>query len=369
MIQRFIDIFVPVHICNLQCKYCYVSQCDLKYNRTKDYNIKFDYTPEHVKHALTQERLGGVCHFNVCGSGETLIPNILVEYIKGILENGHSVMIVTNGTLTDRINQYLELPQELRSRLGFKMSFHYLELKSKNLLDTFIQNVHNIRNAGCSVSVELTANDDYEPYIDEIKELCLKEFGALCHLSVPRDEPEDHIPLLSKHSLEEFNNIWKTFNSPMFDNKIKFWGQKRKEYCHAGEFTALLHLGTGDLKPCYNIKCQTQNIFKDLNKPIIWCPVGKCKIAHCFNAHSFLAFGDIPSVDFCTYEQVRDRVDKDGKHWITDEMREHFKTKIYENHPQLTLKRRFKYRLVRSKLKLKNGLRKIFGKKDDKNSK
>lgn len=369
MIKRFIDIFVPINVCNLQCKYCYVSQYDIKFNRKKDYKVKFNYSPEQVKKALTQERLGGCCHFNACGNGETLIPEKLIEYIRVILENGHSVMIVTNGVLTERIKQYTELPKELRSRLGFKMSFHYLELKEKNLLETFFNNVRIIREAGCSFSVELTANDDYEPYIDEIKEVCMKELGALCHVTIPRDEPEENIPLLSKHSLEEFNEIWKTFNSDMFDNKMKIWGEKRKEYCHAGLYSALLHLGTGDLRPCYNIRGMSQNIFENPEKPIVWCPVGKCKTAHCFNGHSFLAFGDIPSVDFCTYEKVRDRVDGDGNHWISEEMREHFKTKIYNNHPKLTAKDKFKYTFVKCGLLLKSVKNKIFKKNKNEQNK
>lgn len=311
----------------MKCDYCYVSQYDQKYGNNVSHQIEFNYTPEHVKKALSVERLGGVCHFNLCANGETLIPSNLINYVKVILENGHSVMIVTNGTLTARIKEYISLPAELRARLGFKISFHFLELKRLNLMEVFFNNIKMIREAGCSFSLELTANDGYEPYIDEIKELCMKHVGALCHLSVPRDEPEKNIPLLSKHTLEEFYEIWKDFDSPMFDNKIKFWGQKRKEYCYAGAVTGLLNLKTGDFSPCYR-QHYTQNIFKNLKKPIIWCPVGKCNLPHCFNGHSFLAFGTIPELDFCTYEQVRDRIDINGNHWLTPEMREHLGAKF-----------------------------------------
>ena len=363
MIKKFIDIFVPIHVCNMQCSYCYVSQYDKKYHREKDYKVQFNYSPEQVKKALSSERLGGICHFNVCGNGETLIPEQLVDYIRVILENGHSVMIVTNGVLTDRIKKYLEFPQDLRRRLGFKMSFHYLELKNKNLLKTYFDNIKLIKEAGCSFSVELTSNDEYEPYIDEIKKVCMKELGALCHLSVPRDEPEDKIPLLSKHTLAEYNEIWKGFDSAMFDNKIRYWGEKRKEYCHAGEYSALLHLGTGNMRPCYMVHGMNQNIFENPDKPIVWCPVGKCKIAHCFNAHSFLAFGNIPELEFCTYEEIRDRVGKDGKHWITDEMREHFSCKLHNAHDKLSTSKKVKYSFTRFGFKLKALKRKIFRKK------
>ena len=57
-LTKFIDIAVPVAICNLKCNYCYLSHCkDLK---REDYEKLFLYSPEHVKQALTIERLGGV---------------------------------------------------------------------------------------------------------------------------------------------------------------------------------------------------------------------------------------------------------------------------------------------------------------------
>ena len=101
-IKRFIDIHVPIFYCNLKCSYCYVGQT--KQNKEP---CVFNYTPEQVKKALSEERLGGICHFNVCGMGETLIPEELSEYIKVILENGHTVMIVTNGTLSSRFKEYV----------------------------------------------------------------------------------------------------------------------------------------------------------------------------------------------------------------------------------------------------------------------
>ena len=120
-IKRFIDVHVPISVCNLNCMYCYVGQNNLR-NTEK---VKFLYPVNVVKKALSKERLGGVCYFNFCGIGETLIPKELREYIKAILENGHYVMIVTNGLLTDRIEWFIKnLEDELLSRLGFKFSYH-----------------------------------------------------------------------------------------------------------------------------------------------------------------------------------------------------------------------------------------------------
>lgn len=323
-IKRFIDIHVPIFACNLKCSYCYVSHMPQK-------KVKpiFEYGPETVKKALTQDRLGGVCHFNVCGMGETLIPEELIDYIRVILENGHTVMIVTNGTLTKRFEEYMELPDELKKRLGFKFSFHYLEMKRLNMMEIFFNNVNMVKKNGCSFSVELTANDSYEPYINEIKECCLKHVGALCHISVPRNEATDGISLYSRHNIKEFYNVWKEFDSPMFELKIRHWEEVRKEFCYAGLWSGLLNLGTGEFNACYRQPGPMGNLFQNPEKEFVFCPVGKCEVPHCFNGHSFLAWGVIPEISEESYLDIRDRIDKNGNHWINTEMRDQFKERLF----------------------------------------
>lgn len=83
--KRFIDIHVPITSCNFKCHYCYVTQ--MEKNETEQ--VDFKYSPEIVRKALSKQRLGGVCLFNVCGLGETLIPSQIVQYIKVLLEEGH----------------------------------------------------------------------------------------------------------------------------------------------------------------------------------------------------------------------------------------------------------------------------------------
>ena len=282
---------------------------------------------------------------------------MLIDYVKAVLENGHTAMIVTNGTLTKRFKEYVKLPKPLLSRLGFKFSFHYLELKRLGLIDVFFNNVIMIREAGCSISVEVTPNDEYEPYIEEIKGLCVKYVGAPCHLSVPR-ENDKAISLKSKHSLNEFYNIWKVFDSKMFEFKTSIWGQKRHEYCNAGYTSGLLDLGTGEMKACYEQKFMVQNIFQNLQKHVVWCSVGKCKIAHCYNNHAMLTFGNIPSICSHTYCDIRDReVVWKGKkhfHWVNDEMREQFSSRLHDYNKLVTKGMRIKFFFDRIGLKTKN---------------
>ena len=322
-IKKFIDIHVPIFNCNLRCSYCYVGQ--VPQERKKPV---FKYAPETVKKALSVERLGGICHFNVCGMGETLIPAELLDYIRVILENGHTAMIVTNGTLTNRFQEYMNFPAELKKHLGFKFSYHYFELNRLGLHDEFWNNVRLVRDNGCTFSVELTSNDSYESYIEEIKRTCVEEVGAVCHISVPRDEAKDGISLYSKHSKEEYYNIWKSFDSPMFELKMRHWEEPRMEFCYAGLWSGLLNLGTGEFNSCYRQPGPLGNLFENVEKPFPFCPTGKCELPHCFNGHSFLAFGTIPEIDEETYLDIRDRMADNGAHWVNEEMREQFSERL-----------------------------------------
>lgn len=358
--KRFIDIHVPISNCNLNCRYCYVTQ---ENNKNKGRTI-FHYSPEIVKKALSVERLGGICHFNVCGEGETLIPKELIDYIKALLENGHYVMIVTNGTLSNRFDDYFGLPQELKERLGFKFSFHYLQLKERNMLEIFNRNVNKCAENGISYSIEMTPNDEAEPYIDEIKEYCIKNYGALCHLTIPRDMNTDKIKILSKHSVEEFYNIWKTFNSELFDFKYSIWGVKRREYCYAGVWSGLLNLGTGDFSSCYIGKIHN-NIFENPDSKIEYIAIGKCcTLPHCYNGHSFLSMGDIPEINTYTYNQLRDRIKKDGSHWLNEKMREFLSTRLEDENEIWTNKEKVKNNERKIKYYTKKCLKKM-RKKDE----
>lgn len=316
--KRFIDIHVPVTHCNLKCHYCYVPQTNMRDSK----ETPMLYSADYIGKALSVERLGGICHINMCGLGETLIPNGIVEITKEILKQGHYVMIVTNGTITKRFQEFAELPEEYRRRLGFKFSFHYLELKRLNKLERFFSNIDFIRKKNMSFSLEMTPCDELELYLEEIKRVCLENVGALCHLTIPRDMTKSGIIILSEHSFQEFYNIWKVFDSEMFDYKASLWEQKRIEFCYAGEWSGLLNIGNGILTQCYG-NCMKQNIMKNLDEPIKFIPIGhNCPMPHCYNSHSLLGLGCIPALAG-NYAKERDRIDqRNGSHWLTKEMYE-----------------------------------------------
>jgi len=358
--KRFIDIHVPITSCNFKCHYCYVTQM-YKGNSEK---VQFNYSPEHVRKALSCERLGGECLLNVCGLGETLIPCEIVQYIKALLVEGHHVMVVTNGTLTERFKELERLDNELLSRLFFKFSFHYLELKRLDMFSVFFENVERMRKVGCSFTVEITPNDELEPYIEEIKTICMEQLGAFCHVTIPRKENDKIIPLLSNHNINEFYNIWSTFDSELFDFKKSIWGVRRTEFCHAGEWSGLLNLGTGIWTPCYNIRGQKKNIFEHIDQPIEFYPVGKCcKLPHCYNGHSFLTLGDIPEINTFHYNQTRDRLDIHGNHWLTPVVNEFYDERLEDsNNSHYTFKDSARFKFYKYSTLTKNIISKLTGK-------
>ena len=63
------------------------------------------------------------------------------------MEEGHYVMLVTNGSITPRFNEIAQFSKENFKRLFFKFSFHYLELKRLNLMEVFFDNIKKIKDA------------------------------------------------------------------------------------------------------------------------------------------------------------------------------------------------------------------------------
>ena len=331
MLKRYFDIQVPVTTCNLRCEYCYITHHPLKSAEVKP----LKYSLFHIRKALSYERLGGTCLLNLCGGGETLLAPYIVKLTRELLEEGHYVMLVTNGLPTERILQLTEeIPVELQKHLILKISFHFMELKSKGLLDKYFANIRLIERSEISFTVELTPSDDAIPYIDEIRDVCLKNLGALCHITVARNRSKPDIPILSTLSREEYVKVWGQFDSPLFDFKMRIFGEPRKEFCYNGLWGGSINLETGSFSQCYRLR--PIRIFDNPSIPIDFCPAGKCEKAHCYNGHSWLTLGMIPELVTPTYLEMRDRITPDGRHWVGEDMRYFLSQKLPENNRALS---------------------------------
>ena len=321
---KYVDCLVPIGKCNLKCQYCYIGN-----SRNSD-EIHFYHSPKFIRKALSKKRLGGTALINLCSEGETLLCKDLVRIVEELINEGHYISIVTNGTINRAINELINIQADLK-HIFIKFSFHYMEFKKLGLLDAFVENVHKIYNAGCSISIEITPSDEMVPYINEIKEFSLKAFGAYPHITVTRDESVKSFKILSEYSFEKYKEIWGTFESTMFDFKMNNVGIRRFENCMAGVWSLHLNLESGDLYKCTHNPL-IDNIYEDLERTINLEPVmNKCCLPYCFNCHSYLALGAIPGLDTPTYYEVRDREMINGNHWIRNDIKKIFEQRLYVN--------------------------------------
>lgn len=324
-IKRILLVNIPTGKCNFKCPYCFISQVDA----WKDESYAFSRTQEEIAKAFAMERFGGPCFMNLCSRGETLIYPQVVAILRAILEQGHYVEVVTNGSLSKRFEEISKFPSELLEHLSFKFSFHYTELKRMNLFDVFFSNIEMMKKAGASFTVELTPVDEEEEYIDEIKEMCIKRLGAFCHTTIARDDRNKSIPVLSKHTKAEYYNIWSTFDSGMMEFKNKVFQEKRTEFCYAGDWSLYINLFTGDIQKCYCAPVNG-NIY-DFSKPIKYEAIGQCPISHCYNAHALMTFGLLPEVKTPSYTYIRNRVCEDGSEWLQPKVKEFYSSKLIES--------------------------------------
>lgn len=326
-IKRFITLRIPVYACNFRCSYCYVGQHQGAYKGgIKDFIV----SPKEIANFFSPERTGGLCYFNLCGLGETFLHPQLIQLVSELTEKGHYCDIITNGVLSNKIDELINsLSSEQKKHLFLKFSFHCFQLKEKKLLETFVANINKAKKVGISYTVEITPHDELIPYIDEIKEFSIKNFGALPHITVARNEDTRKIKLLSKLSYEEYKKTWSVFDSNLFDFKIAIFGKKRKEFCYAGQNSLSVNLATGLYSQCYCGK--TLGSITEIEKPIHFEAIGHCSLPHCFNGHDFLAFGNIPKLKTPNYAQERDRITLSGEHWLRPECNNFFSTRTYQN--------------------------------------
>ena len=327
---RFINCYVPTQACNFRCQYCYIGQ------RKEFDNQKYKalYSEDIIRRATNLERMGGVCIFNLCAGGETLLSLEILSYIRLLLENGHNVSVVTNGTISKAFDELVKLPKELLSFLYIKFSYHHFELKRHKLMEAFFENIHKIQNHGISFSIDITPYDELVPSIAEIIDLFDKEMnGALPHISVARDTTTNELRILSKMDKDEYRKTWGVFNSPKFDYKISEFQKYHPEYCCAGNLSFSLEIATGNCRICDGApnpkEMDFYNLYEKPEEKIPFRDLGEhCPTAHCYNCHALLTLGTIPELNTPTYTEMLDRVDRDGNHWLTEKVRSFYSQRL-----------------------------------------
>ncbi len=346
-VKKVILMRIPMTICNFRCHYCYLAQQNDTFTGIQP---QMKYSPQQVAYALRKERVGGSAFINMCADGETLLVKNLSEYIKALAEEGHYIEIVTNLTVTPALDKILLFDKELLKHITFKCSFHYLELKNKQLLQIFAENVKKIWDAGASANIEMMPVDEYIPFIDEIKEFSMKHFGALPQLSIARDDRTSGIDHLTKLDMEAYNNIWSQFDSNFWYYKRSIFGVKQTGFCYAGQWSMYLNLCSGFATQCYCHREKPKDIFADPEKPLPLGAIGSCLEPHCYNGHALMTLGLIPGATDVRYGDIRNRIRSDSGQWIQPEMLDFLNSKLVESNTEFSLSQK---RMV----KIKNNLR------------
>jgi len=337
-VYRFINTDVPTVGCNLRCEYCYIRQHGdeesmLEIDKRKEL---FRFSVEHMLVALSLKRMGGVCMFNISGSGETLLCPQILDIVCGLLETGHYVALITNCTIRSRIDEIVAFPQEYKKRLFFKVSFHYRELRRRKMLESFTENVHLLKRSGIAFSLEIVSGDHFLDDIDEIKSYSLANFGALPHVLTGRDEQirGTYNRSSTRISEEEYDQVWSTFNSDLFLYQQRAYDIPHREFCYAGVYSGTLSLGTGDFSSCPGTHKIT-NFFENIGEPIQFVPVAHaCPFDFCFCGFFLHVLAGVsrdydPGVYF---HHFRNRVCTDGSQWLTPSILEVFSHRCSEYH-------------------------------------
>lgn len=305
-------------VCNMNCSYCYVDFTNPKLK----YEARFPHSVEYMVKAVSRERLGGDAFFNMCGKGETLLKPQYMDFVKGLLEEGHYVGIITNGTVESKIDEALQFDEELKKRILFQCSMHYTELKRQNKLDIYFGIVNKLRKNHISVCMTMPGADEYIPYIDEIKSICLEKTGILPVISPIRRATnyEEKFPLGTTQSWEDYCKIWKPFQSKAIEMRSKTL-DKFNGLCYSGVNSGWINFVTGEIRTCVPGE-RMDNIYDDITRRIYFkeecheCPYGFCSHNNLFL--SGRKYGDDKLLTW--YQNFNNR-DQNGKSTYTEEMR------------------------------------------------
>ena len=327
---RFFNTNIPTNKCNLRCHYCYVGQTYSFNNENLDKELEYSF--DHMRKCLSKSRLGGVCMFNLCAPGETMLYKQLPEIVQMFLELGHYVSIVTNLVVDKTLDRIVEIAGSNRDRLFVKCSFHYLELNRLGLVDVFVANVNKLKDASISFTVELTANDESIKHIPDIKQLCISRLGAFPHIVESRNERDENFPRLTQLLISEHQLAWQGLSSPLFNYQQKHYEKYIPDFCLAGDVSLCLDIASGIVSKCEGAK-QLSNIYDNPDEDYVFSGIGaNCPTPHCFINYVHSALCGCFSDDAPTYAEERDRVCADGSHWLTPVMREVFSHRMSEWH-------------------------------------
>lgn len=301
-IRYDITLYVPGTVCNMRCEYCYVTQC-IDENHSIKANLK--YPLETVISAFSPNRLKGLAHITVISGGETLLCQEVIPLLKGLLEYGHVISLVTNVTIRKRLDELLNFDRKLLSRLLLKGSLHWNELIRLNKLNFYFEYMRKFRAAGASINPFIVIGPSYYDKLQEIHDKCINELGDVpdCTPCFKMPEKTDIYRNGKFYSDPPINENYlkmeeKLFNSKVFKTSVKWLDiDPKKVFCYAGKWSFYVVLETGALGKCHGCPPEA-NFFENIDKmPKLEAIGTNCQISTCALQYNFIGEGLIPEYD------------------------------------------------------------------------
>lgn len=286
-IVKMIDGMVHTSGCTLRCEYCYLAQNN--YKNEVDIRRSIYYPLETIRKACSKERLGGTCCFQIIGDGETLLPEDVIDLVCLLLEEGHYVKVITNGTLTERVRKLIERvkKENWEDHLLMSLSLHFLELEKRNLLGKFAESVKCVKENGVSCRIAMTCSDEFVEAEQRIHQYCKEKLGCE-HIDSNRARKDDGagnaVGVLSKYDKETYcKKVEKSFPSLNLISERDWEELDNHQFCYAGSWYFKLDFTTGMYGQCLRSAGPSYNFFEKLDEKLILEPVGTgCKASYCW---------------------------------------------------------------------------------------
>lgn len=298
-VSRALTVYVSGNSCNLRCPYCYVKNSHPN-EIPKPMCLK--YPLKQMVRAFDPRRIGGIAEVTVIGSAETLLAKEVIPFVHGLLHFGHVVTVVSNATLPSRVDELLDCPKEDLKNLILKASFHYEELKRRQLLDVYFQNIKNAISHGASAYPFVVISPEYSKHIKEIGELITENLGIKAHCS-PCNSINNEFdlqfhsefdPKPTEKLMEELDHY---FDTRIYRECVRYKEvDVQNTFCYAGRWSLGIDMATGHTFKCHNFRKDNENFYENVDKPYSWgMPIGmSCAIESCCLQYNFFSENILP---------------------------------------------------------------------------
>lgn len=325
-VRRALTVYVTGNNCNLQCPYCYVKNSHP--NETPE-PMRLNYPLDQMIRAFAPERLGGLAEINVIGSAETLLAKEVVPFVHGLLHYGHVVGVVSNATLPARIDELLSCPKEDLKNLLLKASFHYEELKRRNLLDVYFDNIKKVIASGASAFPFVVISPEYTRHLQEIGDLITSNLGIKAHCS-PCNSVNGEFDLRFHSDFDPepteklMRELDKYFDTRLYRECVRYKDvDVQNTFCYAGRWSLGIDMATGQTWKCHNFRKDHENFYENVEKPYPWgmpiamsCAIESCCLQYNFYSENLLpdfpgkySFGQLLYQKGAITEYLRDKLD------------------------------------------------------------